>query len=80
MKIKALILLILVLALSLFAISKSNIFVVSNSCVGCGDCIGVCPTNAIEIIYGKAVIDTKLCIDCEICITSCTYKAIRKNK
>ena len=80
MKINLIIVIIILVAISLFAITKSNIFVVPNSCVGCGDCIGVCPTNAIEIIDGKAVIDTKLCIDCEICITSCTYKAIRKNK
>ncbi|MCF7858387.1 MAG: 4Fe-4S binding protein [Candidatus Cloacimonetes bacterium] len=73
-------LLIIITTFSLFAITISNIFVESNSCVGCEDCINVCPTNAIEIINGKAVIDANLCIDCEICITSCTYKAIRNNK
>lgn len=80
MKNKLTIFLIVLTAISLFAISKSNIFVESNSCVGCRDCVGVCPTNAIEIIDGKAVINAELCIDCEICITSCTYNAIRKNK
>ncbi len=69
-----------ILVVSIFAISKSNVFVESNSCVGCEDCISVCPTDAIEIIDGKAVIDAELCIDCEICISSCTYNAIRKNK
>lgn len=80
MKIKLLIVIIILAAISLFAISKSSIFVESNSCVGCGDCVGICPVNAIEIIDGKAVIDAGLCIECEMCITSCTYKAIRKNK
>lgn len=80
MKNKLIVLLIILIAISLLAITKSNIFVESNSCVGCGDCIGVCPTNAIEIIAGKAVIDAELCINCEICISSCTYSAIRKNK
>jgi len=80
MKIKLIILLIILAAISLFAITKSSIFVESNSCVGCEDCVSVCPVNAIEIIDGKAVIDAEACIDCEICITSCTYKAIRKNK
>jgi len=80
MKFKLILVVIILATVSLFAISKSNIFVESNSCVGCGDCVSVCPTNAIEIIDGKAVINAELCIDCEICISSCTYKAIRKNK
>ena len=63
MKTKLILVIIILAAISLFAITKSNIFVESNSCVGCGDCIGVCPTNAIEIIDGKAVIDAELCID-----------------
>ena len=70
----------LILFAALFAISKSNIFVESNSCVGCGDCIDVCPVDAIQLIDGRAVINAELCIDCEICIKSCTYDAIRKNK
>ena len=78
MKLKVIIFLTIILALSLFAISKSNIFVETNNCVGCGDCVEVCPVNAIEIIDGKAVIDAEKCIDCEICIRSCTYDAIRK--
>lgn len=80
MKNKLIVFLIILTAISLFAITKSNIFVESNSCVGCEDCTSVCPTNAIEIIDGKAVINDELCIDCEICISSCTYNAIRKSK
>lgn len=71
---------ILIVTLALYAISKSTIFVESNLCVGCGDCVKVCPVDAIEIIDGKAVIDADVCIDCEICIKTCTYNAIRKNK
>ena len=78
MKFRVIIILFVILALSLFAISRSNIFVETNSCVGCGDCLEVCPVDAIEIIDGKAVIDAEKCIDCEICIRSCTYDAIRK--
>jgi len=72
---------IIILFAALLAISKSNIFVETNSCVGCGDCIDVCPIpNAIQLIDGRAVINAELCIDCEICIKSCTYEAIRNNK
>ena len=71
---------ILIVTLALFAITKSTIFVESKLCVGCGDCVAVCPVDAIQIIDGKAIIDADACIDCEICIKSCTYDAIRKNK
>ena len=71
---------ILIITLTLLAITKSTFFVESKLCVGCGDCIAVCPVDAIQIIDGKAVIDSDACIDCEICIKSCTYDAIRKNK
>ena len=71
---------ILFLFAVVFSISKSGIFVVSDSCVGCGDCQKVCPVDAIQIIDGKAVIDAEKCILCEICIDSCTYDAIRKDK
>jgi ferredoxin len=71
---------ILFLFAVIFSISKSGIFVETNSCVGCGDCLDVCPIDAIQLIDGKAVIDAEKCILCEICIGSCTYDAIRKEK
>lgn len=81
MKKKLFILLISIIILSaLFAIAKSEIFVETNACVGCGDCVDVCPVDAVQIIDGKAVIDAEKCILCEICVQSCTYNAIRKNK
>jgi len=71
---------VLFVMLSLLAISRSGVFVETNSCVGCGDCIDVCPVDAITLVDGKAVIDADKCILCEICIRSCTYDAIRKDK
>jgi len=71
---------VLFVMLSLLAISRSRVFVETNSCVGCGDCIDVCPVDAITLVDGKAVIDADKCILCEICIRSCTYDAIRKDK
>jgi len=81
MKIKKIIFLILLLiTISVFAIKISKIYIETNSCVGCGDCLLVCPVDAIQIIDGKAVIDAKVCIECETCIKSCTYNAIRKSE
>ncbi|MEA1973034.1 MAG: 4Fe-4S binding protein, partial [Candidatus Cloacimonadota bacterium] len=49
------------------------------SCVGCEDCVSICPTDAIEIHNNKAVIDQSKCIDCGECVGACTYDAIEEN-
>lgn len=48
-------------------------------CVGCGDCVRVCPRpgRAISIIRGKAVINPEECIKCNKCIDICSYGAVR---
>lgn len=53
-----------------------NPFVRKYDCVGCGDCLEVCPVDAIELVNGKAVIDNDKCINCNICVGTCTYDAI----
>jgi ferredoxin len=52
-------------------------FVNQATCTGCGTCIDVCPTEAIEIVAGKAVI-TWECMDCGACPRVCPEGAIRK--
>jgi Fe-S-cluster-containing hydrogenase component 2 len=47
-------------------------------CTGCGSCTDVCPTEAITIRDGKAVI-TLDCIDCGACPRVCPEGAIRKS-
>ncbi len=46
-------------------------------CTGCGNCTDVCPTEAIRIEDGKAVI-TMECVDCGACPRVCPEGAIRK--
>lgn len=38
-----------------------------DACIGCGLCEAVCPTGAISMVDGKALIDKALCINCGIC-------------
>jgi NAD-dependent dihydropyrimidine dehydrogenase PreA subunit len=45
-------------------------------CNGCGACVEVCPTGALYLLEGKAMVDQKLCRDSESCITACPTKAI----
>lgn len=44
-------------------------------CVGCTNCIKRCPTEAIRVRDGKAVITSERCIDCGECIRVCPHHA-----
>lgn len=44
-------------------------------CTGCTTCLRHCPTEAIRIRNGKAVINPDRCIDCGECIRHCPHKA-----
>jgi len=45
-------------------------------CVGCVICMKACPTNAIRIRDGKAVIKEERCIDCGECFRVCPHDAV----
>ena len=44
-------------------------------CKGCINCIKRCPTEAIRVRNGKAVIKNEFCIDCGECIRICPHHA-----
>lgn len=44
-------------------------------CTGCTTCLKHCPTEAIRIRDGHAVINADRCIDCGECIRHCPHKA-----
>ncbi len=45
-------------------------------CIGCEQCIPVCPTEAIIMHKEIAKIDPAECIHCETCIDECASDAI----
>ena len=46
-------------------------------CRGCTTCIKNCPTEAIRVRRGKALILSDRCIDCGRCIQVCPHRAIK---
>ena len=47
----------------------------ADKCIGCTSCLRQCPTEAIRIRDGHAVIRHELCIDCGRCVRVCQHKA-----
>ena len=45
-------------------------------CQGCTTCMRSCPTGAIRIRGGKAVVNDNKCVDCGECMRVCPHKAI----
>lgn len=56
-------------------VSNHSVTLDKNLCKGCTNCIKRCPTQAIRVKYGKAIITNDLCIDCGECIRQCPYHA-----
>lgn len=52
------------------------IYVDDKRCSGCGECLSVCPTRAIELEDGVACIDQTKCQACEACLDVCPQNAI----
>lgn len=45
-------------------------------CTGCGNCVDVCPTQAISFVDGKAFINEDECANCRVCENECPVEAI----
>lgn len=49
-------------------------------CKGCGDCVGICPNEAIYLVDGKAIIAQNKCSFCQVCVEACPTGAIQLAK
>lgn len=54
---------------------QNSVLLDKEQCKGCINCIKRCPTEAIRVHYGKAVITKEFCIDCGECIRICANHA-----
>ena len=53
----------------------NSVYLLESQCKGCTNCIKHCPTQAIRVRNGRAVITPEFCIDCGECIRICPYHA-----
>jgi len=49
---------------------------VTERCIACGDCVEICPKNAIRIQEKRAFVDDAICIRCFCCHEVCPEQAI----
>ena len=54
----------------------THVSVESETCIGCGKCVKVCPQQALSLHNKKSVLDKARCIGCFECMTVCPVKAI----
>jgi iron only hydrogenase large subunit-like protein len=50
--------------------------VMNDLCIGCTHCMTSCPTQAIRVRDGKAIINANRCVDCGECYKACPVSAI----
>jgi len=54
-----------------------SIFVVDEElCYGCGACIALCPTEALDLVSRLAIVEHEKCTLCNHCIPSCPVFAL----
>ena len=54
---------------------EHSVLLDTSKCTGCTTCLRHCPTEAIRIKDGHAIINSDRCIDCGECIRVCPHKA-----
>ncbi|HBA56200.1 MAG: 4Fe-4S binding protein [Syntrophorhabdus aromaticivorans] len=45
-------------------------------CLGCGNCVEVCPPQAISLKDDKACIEQDYCEECGFCVAECPLDAL----
>lgn len=53
-----------------------NISINGDTCVGCGQCVPLCPKEMLTRTHGKAVITGKACMACSHCAAACPTESI----
>ena len=48
----------------------------AEKCTGCGNCVDVCPVEAIRVENELALVDADVCTECGLCVDECPIDAI----
>ena len=51
-----------------------------SKCLYCGGCVGICPSNALELKEVILTVDEGKCTKCGICVKFCPVAAIRRGE
>jgi len=49
----------------------------TDDCAGCGDCVDICPVDALKMQENLPLVDEEWCIGCGVCATVCPTDAAR---
>ena len=55
-----------------------KIIIHEKACISCGACVVLCPSGAIRLVKGRAVLDQEKCVQCRRCINKCYARAIEE--
>jgi ferredoxin len=61
---------------SIGAVSSYQLKVDEEACIGCGDCLERCPTNALAVEDELVSVDLRRCIGCGLCNSACPSEAL----
>ena len=54
-----------------------EVMVDNDKCIGCGECVDICPVEVYELQDEKSVpVNAEECVGCESCIEVCEQEAI----
>jgi Na+-translocating ferredoxin:NAD+ oxidoreductase RNF subunit RnfB len=59
------------LIMATYFLRKTN----EEDCTGCGNCVDICPVDALRVVDGVVKADLDWCIGCGVCIPRCPIKA-----
>ncbi|MBI2953494.1 MAG: 4Fe-4S binding protein [Chloroflexi bacterium] len=48
-----------------------------DECIACGNCVEICPVEAVKIVDDVAKVDRDWCIGCGVCVPRCSTQAIK---